>query len=317
MSILIDENTRVVVQGLTGRQARQDTDNSLRYGSRVVAGVTPGRAGEEVLGIPVFNTMKAAVAAHEANASVIYVPASAIRDAVLEAIDAGIKVVVVTSEGAPRQTAAYLVAAAQEAGVSLVGPNTNGVISPGKCKLGGIGGVDPADIYASGRIGICSRSGGMTAELALTLRHAGYGVSTAVAMGGDRIIGRRTADYVRLFEDDPETDAILMYGEPGSRNEPELAAYLTANGIKKPIIAVIAGEFQERYPPGVSFGHAAAMISAEGDSATAKRQMLAKAGVIIAKTLEDIPRLLAEKGVQRVTTPHAGPKDRQIAAASA
>ena len=316
MSILIDENTRVVVQGLTGRQARQDTENSLRYGSRVVAGVTPGRAGEEVLGIPVYNTVKSAVAAHRANTSVIYVPTAAIKDAVLEAIDAGIKVVVVTSEGAPRQTAAYLVAAAEEAGVMLIGPNTNGVISPGKCKVGGIGGVDPADIYAPGRIGICSRSGGMTAELALTLRHAGYGVSTGVAMGGDRIIGRRVVHYVRLFEQDPDTDAILMYGEPGSRNEPELADYLVRNGVKKPIIALIAGEFQERYPRGVSFGHAAAMISSDADSATAKRLMLAGVGVTIAKTLEDIPPLLAEKGIPAATTSQAPTASRQFAAAS-
>jgi len=209
------------------------------------------------------------------------------------------------------------VAAAQEAGVALVGPNTNGVISPGKCKVGGIGGVDPADIYAPGRIGICSRSGGMTAELALTLRHAGYGVSTGVAMGGDRIIGRRTAHYVRLFEEDADTDAILVYGEPGSRNEPELADYLAQNGIKKPIIALIAGEFQERYPRGVSFGHAAAMISSERDSATAKRLVLANVGVTITKTLEDIPRLLAEKGVPAGTTEQARPTGQQTAAVSA
>lgn len=300
MAILIDENTRVIIQGITGRQARLDTENCLSYGTRIVAGVTPGRRGQEVLGIPVYNTVKSALAEHPADASVIYVPAVAARDAALEAIDAGIKLVVVTSEGLSRQTMAYLLATARAAGATLVGPNTNGVISAGKSKLGGIGGVDPSDIYMPGTIGICSRSGGMTAELGLATKHGGYGVSTAVAMGGDRVTGGSMLEYVRLFEDDPGTEAILLYGEPGSKNEPELAAHLRADGVKKPIIAVISGVFQENYPAGVSFGHAAAMISSDTDTATAKRHILADAGVTITESLDQLPELLEANGLKPI-----------------
>lgn len=298
MAILLDETTNVIVQGITGRQARQDSENCLAYGTRIVAGVTPGRGGQEVLGVPVFNTVKAAVRHHAAQASVIYVPARAARDAVMEAIDAGIRLILVTSEGIARQKMAVLVAEAKRAGVTLVGPNTNGIISAGRSKLGGIGGTDPSDIYAPGRIGICSRSGGMTAELALTIKQGGYGVSTAIAMGGDRITGGTMLDYVRMFEDDDDTDAILVYGEPGSRNEADLSAYLHANGVRKPIVAVIAGQFQENYPAGVSFGHAAAMISSDADTATAKRRMLAEAGVIVSPSLADIPALLDANGIK-------------------
>ena len=297
MSILVDERTRVVVQGLTGRQGRVDTENCVRYGARVVAGVTPGRGGERVLDIPVYHTVKAAVAAHAANASVIYVPAEAARDAVLEAIDAGIKVIVATTEGVSAQESAYIVAAARARDVTLVGLNTNGLISPGKSKLGGIGGVDPADIYAPGRIGICSRSGGMTAEIALTLKDAGYGASTAVAMGGDRICGRRMVDYVRMFEADQDTDAIVIYGEPGTQNEAEVAEHLREAGVTKPIVAIIAGYFQERYPPGVSFGHAAAMIRSRDDTASAKRELLLGSGAFVAMSLQEIPTLLERSGV--------------------
>jgi succinyl-CoA synthetase alpha subunit len=298
LSILIDEGTRVVVQGLTGRQGRADTEHCIRYGTRVVAGVTPGRGGERVLDVPVYHTVKAAVTAHEANAAVIYVPAEAARDAVLESIDAGIKVIVGTTEGVNVQDAAYIVAAARAQDVTLVGLNTNGIISPGKTKLGGIGGVDPDDIYAPGRVGICSRSGGMTAEIALALKRAGYGASTAVAMGGDRICGRRMVDYVRMFEADPDTDAIVIYGEPGTRNEAEVAEHVRQAGLTKPIVAIIAGYFQERYPPGVSFGHAAAMIRSDSDTASAKRRMLIGSGVSVAASLEQIPLLLAQRGVQ-------------------
>lgn len=300
MSILVNEHTRAVVQGLTGRQGQIDTENCLRYGTKVVAGVTPGRGGESVFGIPVFNRVRAAVEAHDANASVIYVPAAAVRNAVLEAIDAGVRLIVGTSEGVSAQDAAYIVAAARARDITLVGLNTNGLISPGESKLGGIGGVDPADIYVPGRIGICSRSGGMTAEIALTLKHAGYGVSTAVAMGGDRICGRRLVDYVRMFEADEETDGIVIYGEPGTRNEAEVAEHLKQTRARKPIVAIIAGYFQESYPRGVSFGHAAAMIRSEDDTASAKRGLLTSAGVRVAMTLEEIPELLAACGVRGV-----------------
>jgi len=297
MSILLDENTRAVVQGITGRQGRFDSENCQRYGTKVVAGVTPGRGGETVLGVPVYNTVRDAVDREGANASVVYVPAAQVKDAILESIDAGIRLIVATSEGLTNQTAAYVVAAARAANVTLVGLNTVGIISPGKCKLGGIGGVDPSDIYVPGRIGICSRSGGMTAELALTLKQSGYGVSTAVAMGGDTICGRRMVDYVRMFEDDPDTDAIAIYGEPGTRNEAELAEHIRTRGLRKPLVGMLAGYFQEQHPKGMSFGHAAAMIQAESDTASAKRQLLESCGVPVADSLLDIPTLLMRSGI--------------------
>ncbi len=297
MSILLNENTRTVVQGITGRQGRFDSENCQRYGTKIVAGVTPGRGGEAVSGVPVFNTVRDAVEQEGATASVVYVPAALVRDAILEAIDAGVRLIVTTSEGLSIQSAAYVVAAARDADVTLVGPNTVGIISPGKSKLGGIGGLDPSDIFIPGRIGICSRSGGMTAELALTMKQSGYGVSTAVAMGGDAICGRRMVDYVQMFEQDTETDAIVVYGEPGTRNESELAEHLRRQGLKKPIVAILAGYFQERHPKGISFGHAAAMVQSDSDTASAKRVLLTSCGVAVADSLLDIPKLLMRSNI--------------------
>jgi len=197
-----------------------------------------------------------------------------------------------------------MVAAARAAGARLVGCNTNGLIAPGRCKLGGIGGAQPEDLYLPGRIGICSRSGGMSAELALALRAGGYGISTCVSMGGDAMTGLRMPDYVRLFDADTETDAVVLFGEPGTRNEQEVARLVAAGGVRKPVLALIAGEFQERYPAGMSFGHAAAMVTDPDSSATAKRRLLREAGVHVADTLEDLPALLRAAGVPAVIAPH-------------
>ena len=292
MSILIDQGTTAIVQGITGAQARFDTEWCIKYGTRIVAGVTPGRGGETVHGIPVFDTVRRAVAGHAVNASVIYVPGLAVRGAALEAIAAGIKVILVTAEYVPLHDVVEIKAAAQRAGVALVGCNTNGVISAGKCKLGGVGGMNPDEMYPPGRIGICSRSGGMTAEIGLALKDAGFGVSTSVAMGGDVVTGMKMADYARSFQADRETDAIVVFGEPGTDNEEELAASIRSREITKPVVALIAGAFQERYPPGMSFGHAAAMITSGDESASAKRKVLAGAGARVARALEEIPGLL-------------------------
>ena len=292
MSILIDGATRVVVQGITGAQARFDTEWCIRYGTRIVSGVTPGRGGETVHGVAVYDTMRRALAAHPADASVLYVPGAMVKSAVMEAIDAGIRLVLVTAEYVPLHDVVQIVAAARRAGVRLIGCNTNGVISPGRSKLGGVGGMDPGEIYVPGRIGVCSRSGGMTAEIGLALKQAGIGVSTSVAMGGDLVTGMSMAEYVTLFEDDPETDAVVVFGEPGTRNEQEVAELLGAGRIRKPLVALIAGAFQERYPKGMSFGHAAAMINRSDESASAKRRVLAEAGALVAEALEDIPDLL-------------------------
>lgn len=294
MSILLDSSTQVIVQGITGAQARFDTEWCLRYGTRIVAGVTPGRGGEEVHDIPVYDTVRRATEGRTIDASVLYVPPAMVKAAVLEAIDANIGLIVVTAEYVPQHDVIGIVAAARRAGVCLIGCNTNGVISPGRSKLGGVGGMNPSEIFAPGRIGVVSRSGGMSAEIGLALKAAAYGISTSVGMGGDAVTGLRMADYVRMFEQDPETDAIILFGEPGTDNEQEVAALVRAGTICKPVVAMIAGEFQERYPAGISFGHAAAMITDISKSASAKRRLLREAGIHLAQSLEEIPDLLRQ-----------------------
>ncbi len=292
MSILIDSTTRVIVQGITGGQARFDTQWSLAYGTRIVAGVTPGKGGEMVHGVPVFDSVKTALEAHPADMSVIYVPPQFVKHAVLEAIESALQLLVVTAEYVPVHDALYAFSAAREAGVKIVGCNTNGIISPGKCKVGGVGGIKPDEIFIPGSIGVCSRSGGMTAEIALTLRSAGFGISTSVGMGGDAITGLSMAEIVMLFEEDAETEAVVIFGEPGTCNEQEVAELLKEGRVTKPLIALLAGEFQERYPKGQSFGHAAAMISSDEDSVTIKRRALSQAGGLVADSLDEIPTLL-------------------------
>ena len=292
MSILIDSTTRIVVQGITGNQGRFDTNLALAYGAKVVAGVTPGRGGETVYDVPVYDTVRRAVCETNADAAVLYVPAGGVRDAVIEAVEAGCKVILATAENVPRHDAVHAVAAARSANAWLVGFNTNGLISPGKSKLGGIGGNNPDAIYHPGRVGVVSRSGGMSAEISWALKRGGMGVSTVVSMGGDRTTGRSMREYLGLFEADPETDAMIVYGEPGSDNEAEVAHAIREGAISKPVVAIVAGAFQEAYPAGVSFGHVAAMIAGEADTATAKRRLLSKAGAYVVGSLDDITPLL-------------------------
>ena len=298
MSILVDGDTPVLIQGITGTQGRRHTEYSLEYGTNIVAGVTPGKAGEDVRGIPVFDSVADAVAETGAVASVLYVPARAVPDAVEDAITAGIKLIVGTSEGISRHQAAYFRALTEANGARLVGFNTTGVLSAGKAKLGGIGGEVSEFLYPPGRIGGCSRSGGLTGEIGLAMKQDGYGISTALAMGGDWITGTPMVEYVRLFEADPDTDAIILFGEPGTNNELEVAEHLVANGMKKPIIALLAGRFQENYPPGISFGHAAAMIGNDKQTISAKAKALTDAGAAVISTLEEVPKLLRYFGVE-------------------
>ena len=295
MSILIDGATRVLVQGITGFQGRMDTRYCLEYGTRIVAGVTPGRGGDDVHGVPVFNTVKSALAKHPADAAVLYVPVATLKDALAEALDAGIKVILATTENVPRHDAAEMVAAARSSGARLIGFNTNGMVSAGQSKLAGIGGDRAAQIYVPGRIGVVSRSGGMSAEISWTLKRAGLGVSTCVSMGGDPITGMRMVEYIELFDADPETDAIVLFGEPGGTHEQDVAAAIAGGRIQKPVVALISGEFQERYPKGMSFGHVTAMIDKAGDSASEKRRVLAESGATVVDSLDRIPAAVRAK----------------------
>ena len=292
MSILVDERTRVLVQGITGTVGSSDTKLCLEYGTNIVSGVTPGRGGAVVSGVPVFARVAEAVVATGATASVIYAPMRAATDAALEAIDCGLSPIVGIAEDLPRHDAARAVEAARDAGVVLIGFNTNGVISPGKTKLGGIGGSRAAGLFPAGRIGVCSRSGGMSAEIGAALARAGLGVSTCVSMGGEAITGRSMVEYVLMFETDADTDAVVVFGEPGSGNEAGLAAALSAGEITKPVVAMVVGDFLDAYEPGKTFGHVAAIASVDEERAATKRRLLHEAGALIAERVEDVPVLL-------------------------
>ena len=294
MSILVDERTRILVQGITGSVGRRDTRFCLEYGSRIVAGVTPGRGGRSVSGIPVFDTVAEAVERTGATAAVQYVPARYAADAVIEASSSGLSPIVAVAENLPRVDAWRAAAVARNAGSVLVGFNTNGIISPGKTKLGGIGGRRPGDLFRPGNVGVCSRSGGMSAEIALALARAGIGVSTCVSMGGEAITGRAMADYARWFEEDGATCGIVVFGEPGSEHEIGLAAAMERGEVTKPVVAMIVGAFQDAYPAGSSFGHVSAMVRRDTDRAVVKRDILAAAGARIARRVEDIPHLIRD-----------------------
>ena len=293
MSILVDERTRILVQGITGSVGRLDTRICLDYGSRIVAGVTPGRGGQSVSGVPVFDTVAEAVEVTGADAAVQYVPARYAADAVVEAASSGLSPIVAIAENLPRRDAWRAALAARNAGSVLIGFNTNGVISPGKTKLGGIGGPRPGDMFRPGSVGVCSRSGGMPAEIALVLARAGSGISTCVAMGGEAITGRTMAEYARWFEADDTTHSIVVFGEPGSDHEIGLAAAMERGEVTKPVVAMIVGEFQDAYPAGSSFGHVSAMVQRDTDRAVVKRETLAAAGALIAERVEDIPDLIS------------------------
>jgi succinyl-CoA synthetase alpha subunit len=295
MAILADADTRIIVQGITGREAATFTAESLAYGARIVAGVTPGKGGADVHGVPVYDTIAAAVAEHPADATIISVPAPFLKDAALEAIANGLHLIVIVTERIPRRDIAEVLEVAAEQDCRVVGPNSLGVISPGKTRVGMCGGSAGAArlAYRPGPVGLMSRSGGMTTEIANLLTYAGLGQSTAVSVGGDPIVGSTFLDLLPLYEADPETKALVIFGEPGSPMEESLAAHLADRGSRLPIVAFIAGRFADQMP-GVRFGHAAAIVEGGRGSPAAKIQALREAGVLVADHLRDVAPLVKE-----------------------
>ncbi|MCS7121002.1 MAG: succinate--CoA ligase subunit alpha [Archaeoglobaceae archaeon] len=285
MAIIVDKNTRAIVQGITGRQGIFHTERMLKYGTKIVAGVTPGKGGSEVLGIPVFDTVKEAVEKTNANASVIFVPARFAADAVMEAIDAGIKTVVCITEGIPLYDEIKLYWKAREKNVILVGPNCPGVISPGKSHLG----IMPTHIFKEGSVGIVSRSGTLTYQIAYNLTRKGIGQSTVLGIGGDRIVGTSFVDVLEMFEEDEETEAIILIGEIGGRDEEIAAEYVKE--ISKPVVAYVAGITA---PPGKRMGHAGAIIEGSAGTAESKIRAFEASGVKVGKTPMEVAEIVSK-----------------------
>src|SRR5438309_6383485 len=300
MSILVDENTTFIVQGITGREAVNLTRECLDYGkgARIVGGVTPGRLGRDVHGVPVFDTVAQAVEHHGGpiDGSVVTVPPAFTKDAVLEALENGVKLVVIVTERIPRRDVAQMVELANQKGARIIGPNCLGVIVPDVIKMGGIGGPakDAAKAYTAGPVGVMSRSGGMTTEISSTLTAAGLGQSTAVSIGGDAIIGSTYTELMPQFEADEQTQAIVIYTEPGGRMEVELSRYVTDTRSRLPIVAFMAGRFMDEMP-GMSFGHAGTIVEGKADTASEKINRLQAVGITVAEEISEIPDLMREK----------------------
>ena len=287
MSIIIDEGSKVVVQGITGNEGRFHTASMLRYGTKVVAGVTPGKGGQQVESIPVYNTVAGAVGNHGVDTSIMFVPARFTRSAALEAIDAGIKNLVVITEGIPQRDAIEFVAKAKKNGdVIIVGPNCPGVISPAhRIKVG----IMPDHIFSPGSVGIASRSGTLTYEITWHISQAGVGQSTCVGLGGDPIVGLDFTKVLEMFRDDEETEGVVLIGEIGGNAEELAAQYISEVSYPKPVVAYIAGRLA---PPGKRMGHAGAIIMGKTGTAGSKIEAFTKAGVPVAEKPSDIPKLL-------------------------
>ena len=297
MSILVNADTTFIVQGITGREAVNLTRECLDYGkgAKIVGGVTPGRRGRDVHGVPVFDTVAQCVEHHGGpiDGSVVTVPPAFCKDAVFEAIENGVKLVVVVTERIPRRDVAQMVELAGMHGARIIGPNCLGMIVPDVVKMGGIGGParNAAQAYTPGPVGVISRSGGMTTEMSSTLTAAGLGQSTAISIGGDAIIGSSYAELMPLFEADPETEAIVIYTEPGGRMEAQLAAWVAEHNSRLPIVAFMAGKFMDEMP-GMSFGHAGTIVEGKADTAAEKITRLREAGITVAEEISQIPELV-------------------------
>ena len=285
MSVLVDESTRVVVQGLTGREGGFHAEQMIAYGTKVVAGVTPGKGGTLHLNVPVFDTVVDAVRVAHANAAAIFVPPPYAADAILEGIDAGLPLVVCITEGIPTLDMVRVAAALRASKTTLIGPNCPGIISPGKCKIG----IMPGQIHRPGHVGVVSRSGTLTYEAVDQLTRLGIGQSTCIGIGGDPIIGTMHLDAVRFFNEDPDTHAIVMIGEIGGNAE-QLAAEYVGKHVKKPVVGFIAGQTA---PPGRRMGHAGAIISGGAGTAEEKYEAMAKAGIHCVQSPADIGQTVA------------------------
>ena len=294
MSILLHASSRVLVQGLSGRQARTHVNFMTAYGTRVVAGVSPGKGGAEIEGIANYDSVRAALEYHQVDISVLFVPAPFARDAALEAIEHDIPLVLVLAEGVPHHDAALILERAKRKGVRVIGPNSQGMISPGQAKLGGTGGAEPEKLFSRGPVGVISRSGGMGGEIGNALTRRGIGQSTYVSIGGDLMIGTGFAPLLRLFEADEETRCVAMFGEAGTGHEEEAAELVREGGFTKPLAALIAGEAMEELPKGMSFGHTSAVIERGLGKPSRKKQLLREAGVMVAESFAEIPALVEE-----------------------
>ncbi|MGD8227995.1 MAG: succinate--CoA ligase subunit alpha [Desulfobacteraceae bacterium] len=295
MAILAGRDVRVIVQGITGREAASFTKDMIDYGSRVVAGVTPGKQGQQVHGVPVYDTVRGAVREHNAEAAVISVPPGMVKGAALEALENGIKLLVIITERVPRRDVIEFLEVADEKEARVIGPNTLGLISPHTLKLGMAGGPveDVKKAYMPGSVGIASRSGGMTTEIANLLTTHGIGQSTCVGVGGDPVVGSNFLDLIPLFDEDPDTKAVVLFCEPGGVIEENLAELVSRKVVTIPIVAFIAGRFVDSMP-GVRFGHAATIVEGERGSARGKIESFKRAGIQIAESFSHIVPILRD-----------------------
>lgn len=287
MSVLVDKNSRVIVQGFTGNEGTFHATQMIEYGTNVVGGVTPGKGGSLHLEKPVFNTVADAVQQTKANVSIIFVPPAFAADAIMEAADAGIEVIVCITEGIPTKDMIYAKEYLKGKNVRLIGPNCPGVITPEGAKVG----IMPGFVFKKGRVGIVSKSGTLTYEAADQIVKAGLGISTAIGIGGDPIIGTSTKEAVELFMNDPETDAIVMIGEIGGGMEAEAAQYIKSTGNKKPVVGFIAGQTA---PPGRRMGHAGAIVGGADDTAEAKMKIMAACGIHVVASPAEIGKTMAD-----------------------
>tara|TARA_B100000795_G_scaffold7258_1_gene5348 strand:+ start:1490 stop:2362 length:873 start_codon:yes stop_codon:yes gene_type:complete len=287
MSILVNKDSKVVVQGFTGGEGTFHAEQMIAYGTNIVGGVTPGKGGKEHLGKPVFNTVKEAVDVVNANTSIIFVPAGFAADAIMESADSGIKTIIAITEGIPIADMAKVSQYIKNKDCTLIGPNCPGIITPNEAKVG----IMPGFVFKKGKVGVVSKSGTLTYEAADQVVKQGFGISTAIGIGGDPIIGTTTKDAIKLFMDDPETDCIVMIGEIGGQLETDAALWVKANGNSKPIIGFIAGETA---PKGRTMGHAGAIVGGAEDTAEAKKKVMRECGIHVVNSPAEIGKKVAE-----------------------